>query len=280
MLEYQLGLYEKAIPPTYPIDEILMYVRESGFDFLEISIDETDEKLSRLKWSDARKFKLVQAIWNTGVKIQTMCLSGHRRYPIGSEDELIRSKGMEIMAEAINFASDIGIRIIQVAGYDEYYRPSNANTLQFFGDNLYRSTELAAKKGIILAFETMETEFMNTVEKAMSFVHKIRSPYLQVYPDLGNITNAALGSSSAVAADLELGRGHIVAMHLKETVPGIFRQVPYGTGHVDFKKAIAQLLDMGVRLFVGEFWHIDQKDFREQLAFASRFLRNQFILSK
>ena len=38
----------------------------------------------------------------------------------------------------------------------------------------------------------------------------------------------------------------LCAMHLKETVPGVFREVPFGTGHVDFQKAVAmmqQLLD-------------------------------------
>jgi hypothetical protein len=37
--------------------------------------------------------------------------------------------------------------------------------------------------GCHLAFETMETAFMNTVGKAMAYVDRIQSPYLQVYPD-------------------------------------------------------------------------------------------------
>jgi len=32
--------------------------------------------------------------------------------------------------------------------------------------------------------------------------------------------------------------GHIAAMHLKETLPGKFREIPYGTGHVDFVNGI------------------------------------------
>ena len=114
-----------------------------------------------------------------------MCLSGHRKYPIGSENEKIRNKGMEIMSDAIDFAIDIGIRIIQIAGYDEYYQPSNENTRQLFLENLKLSEQMAAKKGIILAFETMETEFLNTVRKAMYYVNIIKSPFLQIYPDLG-----------------------------------------------------------------------------------------------
>jgi L-ribulose-5-phosphate 3-epimerase UlaE len=85
-------------------------------------------------------------------------------------------------------------------------------------------------------------------------VDKIASPYLAVYPDLGNITNACNGDSRLVSADLESGRGHIAALHLKETKPGVFREVPYGTGHVDFDAGIKTAWALGIRYFTGEFW--------------------------
>ena len=76
------------------------------------------------------------------------------------------------------------------------------------------------RKGILMGFETMETEFMNTVGKSMKYVDIINSPYLGVYPDSGNLTNAAKLYGTDVLEDLESGRGHIVALHLKETIPG------------------------------------------------------------
>ena len=48
---------------------------------------------------------------------------------------------------------------------------------------------MAAEKGIVLGFETMETPFMDTVEKAMRYVNLVSSPYLGVYPDIGNLKN-------------------------------------------------------------------------------------------
>lgn len=273
---YSLGLYEKSMPNSLTLQEKLLEAGNAGFDFLEISIDETEEKLSRLKWDRHKRHELVQAIWAAGIPVLTLCLSGHRKYPLGSEDAEVRQRGMEIMSDAIDFASDIGVRIIQLAGYDEYYQDSNETTKLFFGDNLRISVEMAARKGIILAFETMETEFMNTVEKAMAYVSRTNSPYLQVYPDLGNLTNAALLNGSNCSDDLEKGRGHIAAMHLKETLPGIFREIPFGTGHVDFKDGIQRVRDMGVRLFVGEFWHAGNADWQECLKQANSFLRARF----
>lgn len=270
---YYLGLYEKSMPNTLSIREKLMETKNAGFDFMEISIDETDEKLKRLNWSKDKRFELVRDIWETGTPIMTMCLSGHRKFPIGSEEEKARSRGMKIMADAIGFAADLGIRVIQIAGYDEYYGPSNENTQKLFVENLKKCAEWAAGKGVILAFETMETEFMNTVEKAMKYVNMIGSPYLQVYPDLGNITNAAVLYKGTVTGDLETGKDHIAAMHLKETVPGKFREIPYGAGHVDFENGIKAAAAMGVHIYVGEFWYVGNEDWRAQLKYSNEFLR-------
>jgi L-ribulose-5-phosphate 3-epimerase len=276
MPDYYLGLYEKSMPNSLSIREKLIEAKISDFDFMEISIDETDEKLSRLKWDKSQKNDLVKAMWETGINVMTMCLSGHRKYPIGCEDEKTRKRGMEIMADAIDFASETGIRIIQIAGYDEYYNPSNENTRRFFLENLKRSTEMAAKKGIILAFETMETEFLDTVKKAMHYVNLVNSPYLQIYPDLGNITNAALLYSHKVSEDLNSGTGHIAAMHLKESLPGKFREIPFGTGHVDFKDALKIAGSLGVKMFVSEFWYTGNEDWQYQLKYANQFIRSNF----
>lgn len=264
------------MPNYLSIRKKLIETKAAGFDFMEISIDESDEKLSRLKWDKKIRMEIVQDIWETGTKILTMCLSGHRKFPLGSEDEKTREKGMEIMSDAIDLAADIGVRIIQIAGYDEYYQPSNENTKMYFMENLKRSTEIAAKNGIILAFETMETEFMNTVEKAMNYVNAVYSPYLQVYPDLGNITNAADLYGNTASTDLKTGRGRIAAIHLKETVPGMFREIPYGTGHVDFEGGIRTASEMGVNLYVGEFWYVGNEDWQRQLKYANEFLRTRF----
>jgi L-ribulose-5-phosphate 3-epimerase len=274
---YRLGLYEKSMPNSLSIREKLLATNKAGFDYMEISIDETDDKLERLKWSNYKIGELVRATWETGTPIISMCLSGHRMYPIGCENKSIREKGMEIMSDAIRFAAATGLRLIQIAGYDEYYKPSNHKTKELFLENLRKSVELAAIHGVILAFETMETEFLNTVEKAMYYVNTIGSPYLQVYPDLGNITNAAGLYGRSVTEDINTGKGHLVAMHLKEALPGKYRDIPYGTGHVDFIPAIETALELGVRLFVGEFWHDGNKEWSNQLENANHFLRSKFI---
>ena len=158
------------MPNSLSWEEKLNCAKECGFDTVEISIDETDEKLARLNMSKEERKELVELMFKCGVSIRTMCLSGHRKYSLGSMEEATRNKGMEIMRKAIDLSSDLGIRIIQLAGYDVYYEKGNEKTKKYFEDNLKESVKMAASKGVILAFETMETEFMNTIEKAMEFV--------------------------------------------------------------------------------------------------------------
>ena len=47
--------------------------------------------------------------------------SGHRRYPMGSNDPVLEEKSLELMKKCIELAQDLGVRTIQLAGYDVYY---------------------------------------------------------------------------------------------------------------------------------------------------------------
>lgn len=270
--EYRLGLYEKSMPSTLTWVEKLTIAKKSGFDYLEISIDESDAKLARL---DQPTDEIKETIQKTGVPISSMCLSGHRKYPLGSHDKEIQKKSLEIMKKAIDFAADLGIRIIQLAGYDVYYEDGDLYTNHDFETNLKKCVEMAAEKGIVLGFETMETPFMDTVEKAMRYVNLVSSPYLGVYPDIGNLKNASLLYGVDVDEDLMCGKGHIFASHLKETVPGKYREIPFGTGHTEFVKNIKTLKRLGVRMFVGEFWYVNNEDWQDVVKNAGVFLRDK-----
>ncbi len=268
MKKYSIGLYEKAMPKSMSWREKLECAKECGYDFVEISVDETDDKLSRLEWSADERLELVRTMKEVGLPIRSMCLSGHRKYPFGSSDPKVRERSMEIMEKAVQLADDLGVRIIQLAGYDVYYEEGTEESERLFRENLAKATMMAACKGILLGFETMETEFMNTTEKSMKYVNLIDSPYLGVYPDSGNLTNAAKTYGKDVLDDLETGRGHIVALHLKETVPGKFREIPFLTGHVDFEAVVSKAWDLGIRRYVTEMWDVGNESWKDDIKFA------------
>lgn len=266
---YTLSLYEKAMPPNLSWEEKLSAAKSAGFDAVEISIDETGEKLNRLCDIAGCAAEILRARQKTGIPVLTMCLSGHRKYPLGSLNHSTALRALDIMERSVALALAAGIRIIQLAGYDVYYEPSNDETRRRFAENLKKCVSMASKEGVMLAFETMENDFMNTIQKAMYYVNLINSPYLQVYPDIGNISN----SGADPAADIAAGRGHIAAVHLKETKKGVFRDLYYGEGEVDFSALTTALKKQGVRLYNAEFWYCDQRDWQKELKNANAFLR-------
>lgn len=276
MARYALGLYEKAMPGTMTIGDKLECAKECGYDYVELSVDETDEKLARLDWTKEERLVLVKEMYRVGLPLRSMCLSGHRKYPFGAKDPEVRKRGMEIMKKAIDLADDLGIRTIQLAGYDAYYEKDQwEGSRQAFLENLTKATEMAAAKGISMGFETMETPFMNTVWKSMFYVNHIDNPWLGVYPDCGNLTNAAVADGSSVTDDLYSGRGHVIAMHLKATKPGLFRDMVFDdpTSHVDFEADIARAWSLGVRRYVTEMWYLGSEKWKDDIHTANRTMR-------
>jgi L-ribulose-5-phosphate 3-epimerase UlaE len=183
---------------------------------------------------------------------------------------------MEIMRKAIEFSVNAGISLIQLAGYDVYYEQGDEDTVKWFTDGLKESADYAARWGVAMGFETMETPFMDTVEKSMVYVSKVNNPWLGVYPDIGNLKNAAVIYGTDVVEDMYKGAGHLFAVHLKETKPGHYRDMDFGTdGHTEYVRCIKAALDMGVRTFTGEFWYQKGQDYEEVIARSSAFLRGK-----
>lgn len=269
---YSLGLYEKAMPSSLSWREKLKAAKDAGYDYVEISIDETEEKIGRLDMPGEERLDMIKAMYETGIPIRTMCVSALTKYSLGNDDPQYSERGMKILEKSIQLADDLGVRVVMIPGYDVYYQPSTLETKRRYLQNLKKGVEMAEKAGVILGLETMENEFMNTVEKAMKYVTLCGSNYLKVYPDIGNLTNAAVQYQSDVLEDLELGRGNITSMHLKETKPGKYREIPYGTGHVDFEAAIKKAWEMGIRRYVTEFWYKGSENWKEDLVFANTMM--------
>ncbi len=151
--------------------------KKAGFDYMEISIDESDERLARLDWTDEEIENLRSIMRYEGISFPTMCLSGHRRFPFGSKNENTRKKAMEIMEKAINLSVKLGVRCIQLAAYDVYYEESDDETKQLFEEGLRGAVAMAARAGVILALEIMDTKFVGTIVRALHYLYEIPSPY-------------------------------------------------------------------------------------------------------
>lgn len=244
--QLKLGIYEKALPYGTDWGEKLATAESLGFHFVEISVDETDERLARLDWSAGQRRNFCQQVINSPLTVPSMCLSGHRRFPLGSRDPEVRRQALQIMDKAIAFAADTSIRTIQLAGYDVYYEESDTDTRSYYLESMEKCLEMAAREQVMLAMEIMDHPFMNSILKFINISKRLKSPWFSVYPDVGNLS--AWGND--VAEELKLGRDQIVALHLKDTLAvtadhgGTFKEVPFGDGCVDFPLVFRTLKEL------------------------------------
>ena len=255
--DLKLGIYEKALPGGLDWAGYLELAGRLGFSFVEMSIDESDQRLERLKWDRSKRREFRNILGDSELGVPSICLSGHRRFPLGSHDLSIRTRAREILSDAILFAVDTGIRTIQLAGYDVYYEEADSDTWNWFREGLTGGLELAAREHVMLAMETMDTPLMSSIVRFLNLKKELNNPWFTVYPDIGNLS--AWGRD--LVQELELGMDQIVAIHLKDTQPvtenspGQFRAVVFGEGCVDFPAAFRTLHQLNYSgPFLIEMW--------------------------
>jgi L-ribulose-5-phosphate 3-epimerase len=250
-----IGIYEKALPVELSWEERLSQAAKAGYDFVEMSIDDSEERQSRLEWTRTARLALRRSIENTGVPILTMGVSGHRKYPMGSASAQVRERGLKILCQAIDLASDLGVRIIQLMGYDVFYETSNAGTRARFLEGLFQGACWASAAGVMLGLENVDVETVDSAEKALHFVREVNSPWLYVFPDIGNM--AAAGYDPV--EQLRLAKNYLIGVHVKDALPGKVRGVPFERGIVPFEDVFRTLTEMDFcGPMVVEMWsHMD-----------------------
>jgi predicted hexulose-6-phosphate isomerase len=266
-----VGLYEKALPKTLSWEERLTLSRKTGFDFLEMSIDDSDERISRLDWTRQEKKELKNLVESTGVQIRSLSLSAHRRFPLGSEIQQIRAKALDIFKRAIDLSVELGIRLILVPGADNYYQESDQASQDLYLKNLGKGFQWASNAGVMLGLENWDIQ-INTLDRVMEYVDHFNSPWFQAYPDPGNLIFAGVD----VISQLEYVRGHIAALHIKDTLPGQLRYVSPGEGKVPFVDVFYKLAEMGFQApIVLELWTEEFPDAADIVEAAGKYIREQ-----
>ena len=274
-LRLPLGIYEKALPLDVDWYERLDLARKVGFDFVELSCDESAERQGRMDWTKAERRRLRDAVEKSGVPLLTMCLSAHRALALGSSQAQTRNKGLDLLQKAIDFSLDLGVRIVQIAGYYDYYGTIDDGTEGRYLAALAEGIVWASEAGVMLGVETMEgSNVVDSIRRAMCHVQALNSPWFQIYPDIGNL--AAHGFD--VGEELEIGHGHIVGIHVKDSRPGEPRRVPYGEGVVPFADAFRKLADLGFRgPVLIEMWNDNRPDSMELIGAARQWVIGKML---
>jgi len=265
------GLYEKSICSSLKWDDKFNLTKDAGYDYFEIAIDATPEKLNRLE--DRNEQSSIRRVSESlNMPLYTFAFTANRFFPLGSEDDSIRKEGVRLLKRALDFAAFVGARIMNIASYDEYQKPRNKNTEGLFLDSLKECVEHASIRGVIISLETMDTPFIDTTRKALHFVRALDSAFLQIGVDPGNI--AAMGHDPVT--DIPSGGGHIVEVEFKDTRLGQVRDVFFGEGTVNFDTCFRMLHDIQYQGFLAaEMWCHDDPAFHANIYKAAQFLKSR-----
>lgn len=268
-----LGIYEKALPSAGDWDERLAAARLAGFDFVEMSLDPTPERLARLEWTPARRREVRHMLEDAGLPIQTMCLSATREYPLGTGDRARRAQALRILRGAVDLAADLGIRIIQVGGHDTLPgEPSDRSSQARYVEAIQQMVVWASQRGVLLGLENQDYGYVNSPTAAISVIHAVGSPYLGLYLDVGNLIVNRLDALAEIAH----ARGHLVGVHVKDARPDTPRRVSFGDGDVPFIEAFTQLRAMGYTgVMMIEMWNDDRPDSVEIAAAARAWVETR-----
>lgn len=269
------GIYEKALKPS-AWKQMFSDVAKAGYDYFELSLDESSERLKRLEWKTDQIQEVRNAADRNGIKIFSACFSGHRCYPLGSANAETEKKSVSMLNQAIELCAKLDIRVLQIAGYDVFYEPHSEDTAKRYIANLSKGMYRAEQLGIMLAIEPVEV-FLTSVENTLKVVKEINSPWLHVYPDIANMASLDIDP----VKQLELGIGHTIAIHIRDALPNYFYGVEPGKGIIDFESVFAKLDEIG---YAGpltiEMWNLNDPNYLQVITEARQFMLDKIDIAR
>lgn len=245
----QIGIYEKGLP-TGPLPSMLNAAARAGYDFVEMSIDESPGRLDRLGMDMASRRDLLAAGRHAGCPIRSITVSAQRAWSMGDVDPETRSRSLDILVDAIRLAADIEAPVVQVAGYATFERERSENSYSWFIEGLNKAAVVARSCGVQLGVENVDGEDVITAADALRVVADVDDPAVKLYPDIGNL---AANDLDVVAELLRLAP-IAVGFHLKDTRVGVYRRVPFGAGIVPWEE-VFDVLSASTAPLVIEMWN-------------------------
>lgn len=268
----KIGIYEKALP-MMSWENYFYTVASAGFDFMEISLDDNPSRLERLNLGINECHNIRKLAEDAGLTMQSLCLSAHKRYPLGSCDPNLRKKGMDILKKCINICSFLGIRVILVTGFCVYYEPETKDTLKWYTDSLSEAAQWADSNEIMLAVEPVE-KGLTTVHDVKKVINLIDSPWVRIYADPANMAGLGIDPIPEIRNNIQ----DCVAMHIREALPDYYDNVEFGQGILDFDALFKMLAELNWNCpLMIEMWNHGEPNYYNKIAQARTFIEKKWL---
>ncbi len=185
------GINAWSFPAGMGAKECIRLAKSAGFDGIELALAETGE-LS-LSGGEKEALELKAYAKETGIELSSLASGLYWDYPLTSNDEAIRRKGLDVAKKQLETAAAIGVDTIllipgavgvdfipgaEVVPYDVAYDRAQEAVSQL--------ASIAAEHQVNIGLENVWNKFLLSPLEMRNFIDEIGSPWVGSYFDVGN----------------------------------------------------------------------------------------------
>lgn len=234
--------------PKYPLEEIFRLARKYGYEGVEIALDVSGELGLSSEKSDIYKIKELSQKYN--IKLYSVSSGLYWTYSLTANDKAIREKALSIARKQLDIASMLSCEsILIIPGLVGSYWDPSAEIIPYdiaYNRALEAFGELAVyaqSSGVIIGVENVWNKFLTSPFDMRNFIDEIKSPFVQVYFDVGNVLIDGYPEHW-----ISILGERITKVHIKDyrvSVGGLDGFVDLLTGDVNYPSVIEALKNIG-----------------------------------
>lgn len=186
------GINIWSFPGNMKIKECIKLARKTGFDGIELALNETGEM--SLESNDEEIISYRKVADEAGIEISSLSTALYWSYSLTSENENTRKKARSIVKKQLDAASVLGVDTIlvvpgavgvdfipdcEVVDYDVAYNRAFSAIKEL--------ASYAESRKVSIAIENVWNKFLLSPLEMRDFIDRIGSPYVGAYLDVGNI---------------------------------------------------------------------------------------------
>lgn len=216
------------------LSETFNFLQKSGFDFIEIPINEPG---NAVKWQ-----QLGQKLKNRGLGVQTCTICGPE-FSLISPDENIRRAGINHLKQVIDCSQAIGSRMLMgplYAGFNQFTgKPATADEWNWSVTAMREVAEYASTKDVTLAIEYLnrfEVYLLTCADDLVRYIEAVNHPHCRAAFD----TFHANLEEKNIADAIRKVAPYLVHVQISEND----RSTP-GQGHINFEEVFSTLQEIG-----------------------------------
>jgi hexulose-6-phosphate isomerase len=246
---FRKGICAGIFPRNMPYAECFRQAKNAGFDGIElpmageITLESSPAQLEKLR-DEARK---------SGVTIVSVWVSPLGATPLNSPDPAVRSRGVEAIRTAVDFAKLLDCEVLLVVpgrvGSGAKFQVGYETTWERFTVELKKAIPYAERGKVVLGLENVSNRFLVSPLEMRAFIDQFKSPWLQSYFDIGNVMYFGYPQDWILTLGPRIKRVHVKN---RKATPAAEARRPSGLleGDVDWKEVMAALVKVGYRGFL------------------------------